>query len=910
MASKISSVIGSLLVNIGKMGGDSNSLSHNGLRKKKSNRTCRIEELEGREMLSVSPWLLAEDIAPIMEAGSATTWSDRIDSACDQVALAPLAAAPPENADTDDIAVLQREGLLLEDLTEREGVTLTWNAEGRLTQIVASDAGLTGSLDLTGLTALIRLNCGENQLTALDVSKCEALIGLSCYHNQLTELDVSENTALITLMCDFNQLAKLDVSGLAVLETLWCDFNQLTELNVSDCTALTRLSCSNNQLTALDVSSCTELEALRCDYNYLTSSTLELPSHTIEYFEFGTQYLGLNILITPFSNGIEISGSSELLASWGITAPTDLMLLYKTKGASTWINWQLWYPTIWSGGISIAIHYLVAETYEFKICKTDGTVLATVEGTALEGTPTTIPVNPAKVNYLVDKIGGNTTLNLYWDALSYREAAYIVACTSHPDVFVPTIVACFVGGGQNGEAWAGFTNVPSGTYTFSVTAINPNGVQAVGATTVTVSISGSTSGTATVTPGIVTDSGQIDKSLATIKGIKLDKKNSKPTLSTFTFTWTPTLTVFNQIYGATFDIYIPKTHTEAAKCIATATVNSEELADTVNGKPLIAVSGGCTITISQKGFNSKGHPVVEIKVTGLASGTKYSAQMQAFDGVKYSKITKYTMSTVKYAAVKGCSGKGTDFDAVTLKWNASKFAETKGYVVAVYADSMLVKTEIFANVPGKTKYEEKMNGLPKAGTKYKFVVYAHTGDDATNKNNWSSKVQKTISTAKIGMKTKFSGQRIGIDVFAGDITIQWGLTGIDMSRLSDIECTLTVTGTSQYKDYGGYQGKINKVYTYSFGTVGGSVTLQQDSPFNLYVTDGYDIDRFVGTVAHLGNDGICFITGLGEAFEGVNYGKVKTTVTITEIRAKVDGATTATTLWTGKYVAKDTYTVV
>ena len=81
-----------------------NSHLPNGKNKRK--RTCRFEELEGREMLSATPWLLVDNA---MEAGSETTWSDRIDPSSDPVAsvityapsfhssspLAPLAASEP-----------------------------------------------------------------------------------------------------------------------------------------------------------------------------------------------------------------------------------------------------------------------------------------------------------------------------------------------------------------------------------------------------------------------------------------------------------------------------------------------------------------------------------------------------------------------------------------------------------------------------------------------------------------------------------------------------------------------------------------------------------------------------------------------------------------------------------------------
>ena len=68
---------------------------------------------------------------------------------------------------------------------------VTWTkigSEFRLTQVDKEGIflKLTGSLDLSGCTALASLHCQSNQLTELNVSGCEALGTLWCYGNQLT----------------------------------------------------------------------------------------------------------------------------------------------------------------------------------------------------------------------------------------------------------------------------------------------------------------------------------------------------------------------------------------------------------------------------------------------------------------------------------------------------------------------------------------------------------------------------------------------------------------------------------------------------------------------------------------------------------------------------------------------------
>ena len=106
--------------------------------------------------------------------------------------------------------------------------------------------------DLTGIgyfTALNRLICEDNKLTALDVSKNTALTILDCSNNQLTALDLSHNTALKMLWCNVNQLTSLDLSHNTALTFLCCDYNQLTALDLSHNTALTELYCTYNRIS-------------------------------------------------------------------------------------------------------------------------------------------------------------------------------------------------------------------------------------------------------------------------------------------------------------------------------------------------------------------------------------------------------------------------------------------------------------------------------------------------------------------------------------------------------------------------------------------------------------------------------------------------------------------------------------
>lgn len=151
---------------------------------------------------------------------------------------------------------------------------ITVNEAKAVKSLEISSSDIKEMSEIRYFTALTRLDCADNQLTALDISNNTALTELHCYWNQLTDLDVSNNTALTYLWCSGNPLTTLDVSNNTALTYLYCYNNQLTALDVSNNTALTQLYCYDNQLTALDVSNNTALENLDCEGNPLQSVTI------------------------------------------------------------------------------------------------------------------------------------------------------------------------------------------------------------------------------------------------------------------------------------------------------------------------------------------------------------------------------------------------------------------------------------------------------------------------------------------------------------------------------------------------------------------------------------------------------------------------------------------------------------
>lgn len=164
----------------------------------------------------------------------------------------------------------------------------------RIYSLDISAQGITGELNVSGLTMLEELYCNNNSITSLNMSDCTNLTVLHCINNQLTSLDVSD-TYMIHLDCSYNKLSSLDLTSckelkslscifnelesikfpnLSYLTTLSCDNNQLTSLNLSGCTTLTWLECSNNQLESLNLSGCTALPYLYCGWNNLHSLDL------------------------------------------------------------------------------------------------------------------------------------------------------------------------------------------------------------------------------------------------------------------------------------------------------------------------------------------------------------------------------------------------------------------------------------------------------------------------------------------------------------------------------------------------------------------------------------------------------------------------------------------------------------
>ena len=188
------------------------------------------------------------------------------------------------SANTEDGSDITVEGCTETRLASDTKTTLhargtTVILKGKITELDVSgtdsnEQPLT-ALDISGLTALQKLDCDYNQLTSLNVQGLTSLKELYCTGNQLTALNVQGCASLGRLWCSHNQLTELNVQGLTALQWLDCSGNQLTALNVQGLTSLKELYCTGNQLTALNVQGLTALQELYCSYNQLTELNVQ-----------------------------------------------------------------------------------------------------------------------------------------------------------------------------------------------------------------------------------------------------------------------------------------------------------------------------------------------------------------------------------------------------------------------------------------------------------------------------------------------------------------------------------------------------------------------------------------------------------------------------------------------------------
>jgi Leucine-rich repeat (LRR) protein len=184
------------------------------------------------------------------------------------------------------------EGILDLDVGEYSIYDLTGIEDFKSLNSLKVYSNYLSNLDVSQNVNLVKLNCGDNQITDFDnlklnptlqeligdsndfteinISQLTALTILDISSNNISAIDVSQNSNLTEFYCGINFLSELDLSSNAQLTKLNCSDNYITTLDLTPNTALKVLDCSNNDLETLDISSNINIEALNCDSNLIS----------------------------------------------------------------------------------------------------------------------------------------------------------------------------------------------------------------------------------------------------------------------------------------------------------------------------------------------------------------------------------------------------------------------------------------------------------------------------------------------------------------------------------------------------------------------------------------------------------------------------------------------------------------
>ena len=248
--------------------------------------SLRLENLEDRQLLSVT------DLVPLAAAASESAVETAPAAEDVAIDLSSVADQTETAYNEHDLAAVESLGMTADDSN------VVWNAEGRVTSIVASaqttleTANLSGctalesftckgtvrapnalaSLDVSGCAALTTLDVGYCNITSVNLTDCAALETLNIYYNaNLASLDLSDCAALKSLQAFNCSLTSIDVSDCPELERLMISTNQISSVDLSANSALTNINVMNNSLSALDVSNCPNLETINCSNNDIAS---------------------------------------------------------------------------------------------------------------------------------------------------------------------------------------------------------------------------------------------------------------------------------------------------------------------------------------------------------------------------------------------------------------------------------------------------------------------------------------------------------------------------------------------------------------------------------------------------------------------------------------------------------------
>lgn len=142
-----------------------------------------------------------------------------------------------------------------------EGITVE---NGRVVAIQWKDKHLAGELNLSGFTALKKVDVSRNAITSINVTGDAALSNLNASRNKLSNLTLSGNTALTDLSIYRNRLTDVNLTNTPLLTNLNCSNNLFVELSVANATTLKTLNCQGCHLEALNVEGCAQLKPDIC----------------------------------------------------------------------------------------------------------------------------------------------------------------------------------------------------------------------------------------------------------------------------------------------------------------------------------------------------------------------------------------------------------------------------------------------------------------------------------------------------------------------------------------------------------------------------------------------------------------------------------------------------------------------
>ncbi|MCL2628451.1 MAG: protein kinase [Oscillospiraceae bacterium] len=138
--------------------------------------------------------------------------------------------------------------------------------------------GLTGELDVTGLSYMEHLSVSNNNITNVNFSENTILRHLDLSGNGLTHLDLTDLPKLTWLTLQENNLTDIDITENTLIEILDLKANHLTTLDVSNQIALREFICGENYLTALNLSNNINLRYLWFWSNDVSEQTFIVPA--------------------------------------------------------------------------------------------------------------------------------------------------------------------------------------------------------------------------------------------------------------------------------------------------------------------------------------------------------------------------------------------------------------------------------------------------------------------------------------------------------------------------------------------------------------------------------------------------------------------------------------------------------